>query len=208
MEIDGKYQIWMLDSGDTRPILQYAKVERLGDGKEGRIIATDGFMAVFIPCTLDDSDVPGLVLMEHLKDAWNINKKRNTVIYLKEGEVTYWGITQNRYKVNSDKDANYPDVDQVIPTSRAGQIGVFSFNPFLMVDLSKALGCDKKNYKALVITATAYKYENMKMPHPKPFLVETQPPDDDNKPVIPFGILMSMAVTNVEYKKILDEKWK
>jgi hypothetical protein len=117
-------------------------------------VATNGCAMAIIGVTPDDGDHAGYVSPDALKAARKLSKKNGDAVILANGvQEIPGGPTFPRPSHDTWK---FPPYEQVVPSFKAGDKGVFevSFNPELLLDLVKALGGAAGGKRSPIVTLT------------------------------------------------------
>lgn len=138
MQFDYRSKLWECAGTDkSRPILTHVNlfIVETEDGRSGWLEATDSYIAVRIPITLDAEDTPGLLTVEMLKAA---AKNEGSIICDDTTCTISTGQTWPRPKL----DGKYPDLAELFKRNpiQDGVSGRFGFSPALFVKAEKALG--------------------------------------------------------------------
>lgn len=179
---------------EYRPILTHVDIRRT-DGALGLATAADGWMAAVVPISLDEDDVPGLVLASHFAEAAKLSKamkeRNDAVLFLGADTVRFAdGSTKPRFGNGVNESARFPDLDRVTPTrchpdERAR--GPLALNPSLLVTISKAIGSEHTTITRNGLPTSC-------------LVIETQEPTPAGRPVAPYGLLMPVFGVNEERK--------
>lgn len=144
MEIDREYKLWKACDQAFDGIRGHVLIERL-DGNRGRAIALDGYVAVVVPVTLDDDDIPGLLYGHLLKKGTRLSGYGPAVVRLGEETVTFEGhlrsLTGQRMMGNYEA-KSFPDVSMPLRHVAFGAIPHVSIQWRLLKRVCLAMGID------------------------------------------------------------------
>jgi len=138
-------EIWKAASTDkTRHVLNgvYYEITDGPEGKQGRLIATDGRKLVYVPCQYEDGDVPGIIPNDAMKEAYKQGKKLGIVsikTFLPEGYTVGKCKLQNAAEY-SMIDGQFPKYEQVIPNFEGKKTIKVCINPDFLIEISEAIG--------------------------------------------------------------------
>jgi hypothetical protein len=128
----------------TRPVLTALHLNTNTDTATGKVTATleatDSYMLVRVPVTLEDGDVPGLVPASALVEARkSADRLSGDVTLSVNGDVSY--RTKDGAEVHAPRpEGQFPRADELFPVELSTfEIGV---NPHLLAAAAEAMGCE------------------------------------------------------------------
>lgn len=133
---------------DSRQVLAYLNVIKDERSPTGAVIvASNGFMLACVPCTLEETENPGLLdVGTFTKIVKAAPRRMSEVIFALDREMaTYDRVNYPRHRAPDDKDLTFPDFMRIIPRDvktglKQTRAYPISFNPEYMGLLGKALG--------------------------------------------------------------------
>lgn len=164
MIIDLAAEVYRICGDESRPMLAYVNVERIGP-QRGQLIALNGFCAVAVPVTLTPDETVGLIHRSTLERAFKEHRamkksyaKREQVelVISESGELINLPVINMqlaRWNDANDKEGNYPDIWALIPNApakimRTGQHqstnNQFALNPVVYYECAIAVGIRAK----------------------------------------------------------------
>ena len=194
MQIERKYQLWAATATDhDQPALNCINIIRLTE-TTGVAVAANGYCLASVPVQLDPEDVAGLISVEALKAAYKTRQACAT-IRLDATTTRALGV-EDFNRPRPDPSLKFPDYQTAIPVcpDRTAPEPT-TFNPFFLLDLTKALGMNARVDFGLTLVQAP---RNDPKDQPKPMIVLPfgsritvgQKPD----PSQPFGIQMPMFI--------------
>lgn len=190
-------------SDPYRAALQYLNIQRFPDSDDpsrGMIVAADGYILVAVPCTLGDTDKPGLLDPAILRAA-KPRKGEPIVVALGEATATIGeialseeatgvrGVVYPRRRGDHEGlDLAFPDFNRILPKDVPEQINTavaypITVNGALLAKLMKALGPD--------IMTIWPNPDGVKSPY---IVVPSGTPYTGSIPEPPYGVIMPMFV--------------
>ena len=192
MQIERKYQLWAATSTDRdQPVLNCINIIRLTE-TTGVAVATNGFCLASVPVQLDPEDIAGLISVEALRAAYKTKQACATIRL--DATTTRALALEDFDRPRPDPSLQFPDYQRMVPVCPEQTTPEPpTFNPFFLLDLTKALGMTARVDFGLTLVQSA-RNDPKDLPRPMivlPFgsrITVGQKPD----PAQPFGIQMPM----------------
>jgi DNA polymerase III sliding clamp (beta) subunit (PCNA family) len=125
----------------TRPVLQHLYLRAGKDAGEGTLEATDSYMLVRVPVTMEDGDTEGFLPASALTEARKAADRYTSEVHVgANGSIEYGTKDGGTVTLARPEPGKFPDTAQLFP----GELSTFEVgvNPKLLLAAAEAMGCE------------------------------------------------------------------